>query len=180
MVKLQCLLTGLNSLLLWGRRNCYFTNLLKDFLEDADKKKDHFSLLYYHSFGFLASEQVPSSFLVFILKKKSDAVIVFAHTYRPKFFILHSVAQLMVCIPVAWVFHHILLLLKEGFADEAEQMAPPCIFCPLPGTICCSNSVLSKPQKLKEKSLPHFMGCGLSMMHCSVFSMIHLLKNYGH
>lgn len=113
-----------------GQRHFYF-----NWLKNADSK-GHFRLLDCCGFGLesnkpCANPVCSSTFtkssvsLIFFIKKKkkSDALIVFIYTYPPKFSILHSVTWLMVCIPIAWVLHHLLLLLW----DSLEELSS----CPL-------------------------------------------------
>lgn len=113
-----------------GQRHFYF-----NWLKNADSK-GHFRLLDCRGFGLesnkpCANPVCSSTFtkssvsLIFFIKKKkkSDALIVFIYTYPPKFSILHSVTWLMVCIPIAWVLHHLLLLLW----DSLEELSS----CPL-------------------------------------------------
>jgi len=94
----------------------------KRFLKRCRYKGEHLNLLYDCSFVLKSNQTLReaqfavqtvvvfwlhskyfhlSDFL--ILKKCGDAVIMLVYTYPQKFSILHSVASLMVCIPVAWV-----------------------------------------------------------------------------
>jgi len=113
----------------WGQRHFYF-----NWLKNADSK-GHFRLFHYHGLGSESKKTMNKPSLLFCLhnkfclshflikKKKSDALIVFIYTYPPKFSIFHSVTWLMVCIPIAWVLHHILILLW----DSLEELSS----CPL-------------------------------------------------
>lgn len=130
-VKLQRLLTGVNNLnhVLWDRD--IFT--LTDWRTQTQKAISGYSIavvLVWNQTNHvqtqsavLPSQKVLSLSFFLLKKKKSDALIVFIYTYPPKFSILHSVTWLMVCIPIAWVLHHLLLLLW----DSLEELSS----CPL-------------------------------------------------
>lgn len=166
----------------WGQRHFYF-----NWLKNADSK-GHFRLLYYHGLGSESKKTMNKPSLLFclhnkfclshfLIKKKKKWCIDCIHLHLPS-----KVFHLSFCHLVNGVYPNCLGAPSHphfavGFTGGAQQLSPQSSFCPLTGTICCSDLVLNKPWMLKENPVS-FYRLWPFINGVAVFLMILILKNY--